>query len=99
MYLVQSGGIMTALDAATGAVKKQARLQQALGDYYASPIAAAGRVYAASQAGRVSVLKAGPEWEVIATNDLGDECNATPAALGNILYVRTATALFAFGKR
>lgn len=99
MYLVQSGGILTALDAATGAVRKQGRLAQALGDYYSSPIAAAGRVYAASQAGRLTVLKAGAEWEVLATNDLGEECYATPAALGKVLYVRTGSALYAFGAR
>ncbi len=99
MYLVQSGGMMTTLDAATGAVKKQGRLANALGDYYASPIAAAGRVYAVSQAGRISVLKTDGEWDVVATNDLGEECYATPAPLGKTLYVRTASSLYAFQRR
>lgn len=99
MYLVQSGGILTALDAATGALRKQGRVPQALGDYYSSPIAAAGRVYVTSQAGRVTVVKAGAEWDVLATNDLGEECYATPAALGKVLYVRTSTALYAFSAR
>ncbi|MEO7654011.1 MAG: PQQ-binding-like beta-propeller repeat protein [Bryobacteraceae bacterium] len=98
VYLVQNGGIVSALDAATGALRKQGRLTQALGDYYASPVAADGKVYMVSQAGKVSTLKADGEWEVLATSDLGEDCYATPALVEGRIYLRTATSLYAFGK-
>ncbi|MEO7654010.1 MAG: PQQ-binding-like beta-propeller repeat protein [Bryobacteraceae bacterium] len=98
VYLVQSGGIVSALDAATGVLRKQGRLTQALGDYYASPVGADGKVYMVSQAGMVSTLTAEGEWEVLATSDMGEDCFATPALVEGRMYLRTATALYAFGK-
>jgi outer membrane protein assembly factor BamB len=78
-YMVKAGGIFTALDAATGKVLKEGRVTGAPGEYYASPVAAAGLVYVANMEGKVSVLKAGAAWEVLSVNDLGDEISATPA--------------------
>ena len=45
------------------------------------------------------VLKAAPQWEVLAVNDLGEECNATPAIAGGTIYLRTKTLLYAFQGR
>jgi outer membrane protein assembly factor BamB len=50
-----------------------------------------------SNPGKITVLKAGGEWEIVATNDLEDICFATPAIAGNNLYVRTRSTLYAFG--
>ena len=99
LYILKEGGIFTALDARTGAVLKQARLTGALGDYFASPVAADGKIYTVSHAGKVSVLKPGPDWEVIATNDLGEDTNATPAIADSRLYIRTHQAMYCFGTR
>jgi hypothetical protein len=44
----------------------------------------------------MTVLKARGEWEVVASNDLEDECYATPAIVDNFLYVRTKRALYCF---
>lgn len=74
LYMVQNGGILSALDPVTGVVRKQGRLTGALGDYYASPVAADGKVYAANQEGKIAVVRAGAEWEVIAVNDMEEEC-------------------------
>ena len=52
-----------------------------------------------SQAGKVSVLKADPQWEVLAVNDLDEECQATPAIGGQSLYIRTAKALYSFSEK
>ena len=60
-------------------------------------MAAAGHVYATSHPGKITVLKAGPQWEIVAMNDLDDVCFATPAVAGNNLYVRTRSTLYAFG--
>jgi outer membrane protein assembly factor BamB len=98
LYVVREGGILTSLNPATGEVLKQGRIPDAIDDYYASPIAADGKIYVASKGGKISVLKAGGEWEVLATNDLGEECVATPAIAGGKLFVRTASALYSFGE-
>ena len=97
LYLVKDGGILTSLNPKTGEVYKQARLPAALGRYWASPVAADGKVYLASEEGRVSVLKAGAEWEILATNDLADEIFATAAIEDGRIYFRTRGALYCFG--
>lgn len=99
VYLVKEGGLVTTLNAADGTVVKQGRLTGALDQYFSSPVAADGKIYAASEAGKVSVLKASGEWEVLAVNDLDDEIYATPAIADNRIYLRTRSALYCFGKR
>ena len=70
VYMVKAGGIITAVDPATGLAVKEGRSKDAPGDYTASPIAADGKVFLASVNGKVTVLKAGREWEVLGVNDL-----------------------------
>jgi outer membrane protein assembly factor BamB len=96
LYLVKDGGILTSVDPKTGKILKQGRLPNALDTYYSSLVAGAGYVYLISQPGKMTVLKAGGEWEVVASNDLEDECYATPAIADNFLYVRTRGALYCF---
>ncbi|QQS46564.1 MAG: PQQ-like beta-propeller repeat protein [Acidobacteriota bacterium] len=95
-YMVKTGGIITSIDPATGNILKQGRSPGALGEYYASPVAADGKVYLASTEGKISVLKAGAEWEVLAVNDLGEEISATPALSEGRIYVRTRESLYCF---
>jgi len=57
--------------------------------FSASPIAAGGKLYLASEDGDVFVVKAGREFELLATNKMGEICMATPAIAGNMLIVRT----------
>ena len=96
LYLLKEGGILTSLNPATGALIKQGRLNGALGDYYASPVAADGKLFALSEEGKLTVLKAGGEWEILAVNDLGEPAHATPAFADDKLYVRTHATLFCF---
>ena len=51
----------------------------------------------ASVNGKVTVLKAGAQWDVLGVNDVGDEIHATPALSGGRIYVRTRDALYCFG--
>ncbi|HEU0121484.1 MAG TPA: PQQ-binding-like beta-propeller repeat protein [Bryobacteraceae bacterium] len=97
VFLFRNGGIATALDARTGAVRKQARLTGALEDYYASPLGVDGKVYIASEHGKVVVLRAAGEWEILAVNDFESDIYATPALVDGKLYIRTQDALFAIG--
>ncbi|MDZ4798946.1 MAG: PQQ-binding-like beta-propeller repeat protein [Bryobacteraceae bacterium] len=97
VYLMKEGGILTALDATTGKVLKQGRLPGALDYYYASPVAADGKLFATSQEGHISVVNAsGAEWEPVARNDMDDETFATPALADGRIYVRTRSALYCF---
>jgi outer membrane protein assembly factor BamB len=99
LYLAKDGGIFTSLDAKTGEILKQGRLENAIGTYYSSPVLADGKIYIASEPGKLTVLKAAAQWEVLATNDLGEECYATPAIAEGRIYVRTKATLFCFAKK
>ena len=98
-YLVKTGGIVTTLDPATGTLLKEGRATGALGEYYASPVAADGRVYVANLEGKITVLKSGGQWEILAQNDLREEISATPALANGRLYVRTREAMYCFASR
>lgn len=99
VFLVRSGGIVTSLDARTGRVLKQGRLTGALEDYYASPVGADGKVYLASEQGKVVVLRAAGDWEILAVNDFRSNIYATPAIAEGRMYIRTEDALYAIGAR
>jgi hypothetical protein len=97
LYYVNMGGILSALKAKTGEAIKVGRLEGALDNYYASPEAAAGRVYFASETGKVVVIKAGVDWSVLACNDLDESCYATPALSDGRIFIRTSQSLACFG--
>ncbi len=97
VYFVNNGGILAALNARTGEVLKVGRLEGALDDYYASPVAADGRIYFTSESGKVTVVKPGADWSVVACNDLDEPCYATPALSNGKIFVRTSSSLTCFG--
>ena len=99
LYLVKDGGILSSVEPSSGKIIKQGRLPGALDTYYSSPVGAAGKVYLFSQAGVGTVLKAGGEWEILATNDMDEPVFATPAIVDNKLYVRTRGALYCFAEK
>ncbi len=82
---------------ATGQLLKEGRSPGALGEYYASPVAADGKVYLANTEGKITVLQAAGEWQVLAVNDLGEELHATPALSEGRLYIRTRSSLYCVG--
>ncbi len=96
LYFVKNGGILHALDAETGAILKRGRLSGAVDGYSASPVAADGRVYFFGESGKVAVVKAGADWEVLGTSDLEDGVFATPALADGAIYVRTDGWLYRF---
>ena len=98
LYMINDSGILLSFDPATGNVIKQGRLHGAIDKYFSSPVAADDKVFLIGQGGQVSVLKAAGDWEVLAVNELDDECFATPAIADGRLYIRTRSALYAFGK-
>jgi outer membrane protein assembly factor BamB len=98
LYMINDSGILISFDPATGKVIKQGRLHGAIDKYFSSPVAADDKVFVIGQGGQVSVVKAAGDWEVLAVNELDDECFATPAIADGHIYIRTRSALYAFGK-
>jgi outer membrane protein assembly factor BamB len=99
IYIVKDGGIISSYDAKTGATHYQQERLNALGNYYASPVAADGRIYVSSLDGKLTVVQAGGDMpKVLYSADFGERISGTPALVGNALYLRTATALYAFAK-
>jgi outer membrane protein assembly factor BamB len=96
LYLIRDGGRIACLDAKTGNVVFHGRLD-AGGQYVASPVAADGKVYLCSEPGTVTVIKAGDKLEMLRSVSLGQRILATPAIVGDVLYVRTEKQLYAFG--
>ena len=97
LYMVNDNGIVTTLDPENGQVLKQGRLTGALGPHFASPIAADGHIYFTTEAGAVVVAAPGDIAPQV-VNDLAEDTYATPAIADGRLYVRTTSALYAFGK-
>ena len=91
---VTSTGLATCLEAKTGKKMWSERLGK---HHSASPVLAEGRLYFLDDAGVMHVLKAGPEFEVIARNDLGEECRASPAVSRGQIIIRGAENLYCIG--
>lgn len=97
VYLVKNGGVVTTLDPRTGEVLKTGRTPEAIDEYFASPVAGDGKVFLLSHSGKVTVLKADPQWEILAVNSLDEPCQATPAIASGRIYIRSHKALYSFG--
>ncbi len=97
-YIVNDRGVMWCLDAKTGAeIYGQKRLK--LGTYSGSPVLADGKIYVTSEEGVTSVVKAGPEFEVLAENPLnGEYCLSSPAISGGQIFIRTSANMYCIGK-
>ena len=92
LYNLQVNGQLTCYDALTGEVKYKESLNEA---FSASGIAADGKLFFSSEEGNIFVVKAGPEFQLLAKNPLKDICMATPAISGNTLFFRTQHFLIA----
>lgn len=98
LYMVKDSGIITSLDAETGKRTKTDRAPVGRGNYYASLFAGDGKVYVCSERGVVTVLKAGPRWQVLSSHDFSERIMATPAVADGKMFVRTDAALYCFEK-
>jgi outer membrane protein assembly factor BamB len=97
-YIVNDKGIVRCLDAKTGReVWGPERLKP--GNYSSSPVLADNKIYVVSEEGITTVLKAGPEFEILAENSLDDSCLSSPAISGGQIFIRTAQHLYCIGKR
>jgi outer membrane protein assembly factor BamB len=98
LFTVKAGGFVSAYNLQDGTPIYQSERLNAGGDYYASPVAAAGRIYFISQDGVVTVIDATTDTLTpLAQNKLEEPTLATPALVGTDILVRTEKALYAFG--
>ena len=98
LYMVNDGVIVTTLNPETGALIQQGRLKGAIDRYYSSPVAGDGKVYMASEKGKVSVLKPDGHLEPMVVNDLMEDVYATPALVDGKIYLRTRGTMYCFGQ-
>ena len=97
VYLVSKKGIVSAVDLKDGKSLYRERL---LADKHRStPVIAGDKMFIAGRDGTIAVLKTGKRFEVLAKNKLNEDATASPAIANNVLYVRTAKALYAFGTK
>jgi outer membrane protein assembly factor BamB len=92
-FLKTNSGILTQLDARNGAVRFMQRLD-ATPNVYASPVAAAGLIYIVGREGTTVVIEAGPDFKQVATNVLDEPIDASPALVGNQIYIRGTKHLY-----
>jgi len=94
LYVVSNSGILSCYRADTGELVYRERMGGTGGAFAASLIAADGRIYLTSEDGEIYVIKAGPKYELLALNSMGDVCLATPAVSNRMLIIRTQHHLF-----
>jgi len=95
IYFVSSLGILTCLDAASGAQVWQHRFG---GNFSASPIAADGKIYFTSREGVTTVIRPGRPYDELARNQLFGQTLASPAICGNALIIRADRILYCLGQ-
>jgi len=97
IYVLLDQGFLSCYDAKTGSeIYKRQRLGTGGQQFTASPWAARGMIFCASESGKTFVVKAGPKFEIVRTNELPGMIMATPAMAGDKLILRTDSALYCF---
>jgi len=95
LYLVKSNsGVLSAFDAETGTRVYGPERLPGIRSVYASPVAVGDRIYISGRAGTTLVIKAGRDFEVLASNELDDKFDASPAVAGDELYLRGQDYLY-----
>ncbi|MGA2501128.1 MAG: serine/threonine protein kinase, partial [Tepidisphaeraceae bacterium] len=96
LYVLHDRGFLVCYDALTGReVYPKQRLEiGGRGGFTASPWACGGKVYCLSESGLTTVIAAGPEFKVLASNALDDTCMSTPAITPDSFIIRTAGKLY-----
>lgn len=97
LYACGNSGIVSCYEAKTGKEIYKERLP-GRGAYTASPVAADGRLYFTSEETGVRVVKAGPKFQVLASNPMGDVCMSTPAICDGMIFVRSVHYLYGIGR-
>ena len=95
LFGARDEGILFAYDMATG---ERVWRERSNATHAASLVAGDGKVYVPTEGGEILVLEAGRTHRVLARNDMGESCMATPAIAGGTLYVRTRGHVYAIAE-
>ena len=93
-YLSGNNGILSVRDTKSGKLLVEGERLDGVSGVYASPVSAGGRVYIAGRNGTVSVLKDSAKLEVLATNELDEKFDCSPAVVGNQIFLRGKENLY-----
>ena len=85
---------LSAYDAESGNVVFEGKRLDGIKQIYASPMAAAGRIYIPGREGVTVVLDPTDNAKILAANKLDDILDGSPAAIGNELYLRGRENLY-----
>lgn len=99
LYVLGNNGVLDAYDVHTGEEIYRTRIPHLGSGFSASPVAADGKIYLSNEDGEMIVVAAGPSFEHLATNPMGELLMATPALSEGVMYVRTAESVLAVGVR
>ncbi len=98
-FLRSNNGNLTCLDAADGKVNYSLEKLEGSGTIFASPVGAEDRLYIGSQSGITYVVKQGPKFEILSKNTLEDGNFASPAIVGNELFIRGFQYLYCISEK
>jgi outer membrane protein assembly factor BamB len=98
LYVLNNDGPLGCYDLQSGAEHYYLRVPHKGNGFSASPVGADGRIYFSSEDGLVFVIKAGTEFEILATNSIGEPLMASPAISGGTMFLRGSNHLFAIGQ-
>ncbi|MHC4677784.1 MAG: outer membrane protein assembly factor BamB family protein [Planctomycetota bacterium] len=99
LYCGSDRGRLSCFECRTGKLVYRENLDPEGATFSASPVAAEGRIYFTAEDGTIYVVRAGPEFKVLAVNDMAEVCMATPAISGGTLFFRTRGHLVAVAER
>ena len=99
VYLLTDAGVVTCLDAATGAVQYEGTRPPVASHFMGSPVAFGGLIAMTSEEGDTFMLRAGPKPEMVRTNSVDEPVYSSPAIANGRIYIRGEKHLFAIGGR
>ncbi len=98
LYILQNQGILDCYELETGKELYRQRIPHKGSGFSGSPVAADGVVYLPSEDGDIFAIKAGPEFELLSENRIGELLMSTPALSDGMMYVRAHQHVYAIGR-
>jgi len=98
-FISNNSALLSAFDAVSGKAHFEAERLDGLNGVYASPVAADGRIYVVGRDGNTAVLRQGPRLEILAKNHLDDGFDASPAIVGQQIFLRGRQSLYCISER
>jgi outer membrane protein assembly factor BamB len=98
VYILTDSGLLTCIDAKTGALKYEGGRLPTATTFFASPVAFDGKILITSEDGDTFVIKSGGQYEIVKTNSVGEPVYASPAIANGRIYIRSESNLYCIGK-